>query len=646
MNVFADINTMVSICQALLLIMILHKASGQCSSSDRRAIETLTVEEEPSYLTSPGWKTAYYSNMDCRWTLQSPAGTVVIVDVMESYFEGSPGCSYDYLGIYDGNSISATATRLCNNMRFGRLFVASSNAVLLRLKSDFSVNYAGFSLRYYYASSSADSSCAQFTSLTASSNLQYIMSPGFPAPFDSTQTCEWQISSSSTSINVFVLQTDLLSGEICYSDKLQLYEGPDATGTKLAELCDSSDTFIDTLQYSTNRTTTAFIKFDSLESGRTRKGFLIAYNESTTVLTVPTTTPSSTYSTCGEQVISITDTSIPVYITSPDYPVFYSNNLNCYWQVSGPQGSVLQLKIIDFFLEDSESCFGDSVTINDGLNSGFPQLFLDCGETGTTEVNSTGNSAYISFRSDGSTSSRGFKIQVVVLGGGTPVCVEGSPTELNATFDRQYFQSPNYPNNYDSSSTSKWLIHNSESYDYEIVIETVDSRLESSVNCYADKVQLYKGPCSSYPSLGAFCGQDTPTYTQSSGLYVLVTFTSDSTVTYKGFNISYYLQKAKPSGLSTVEILAIILGVVFGCIALVVISVLLYKFVIVKKLKRIGSLTSIHSRSSSSSSSSSDDDEKPAPKKHKKLRPLTANVGRVSLMSKKPQLPPIKSSKR
>ena len=31
------------------------------------------------------------------------------------------------------------------------------------------------------------------------------------------------------------------------------------------------------------------------------------------------------------------------------------------------------------------------------------------------------------------------------------------------------------------------------SSDYEIVIDVVDSIIENSVNCYADKVQLYQG---------------------------------------------------------------------------------------------------------------------------------------------------------
>ena len=54
---------------------------------------------------------------------------------------------------------------------------------------------------------------------------------------------------------------------------------------------------------------------------------------------------------------------------------------------------------------------------------------------------------------------------------------------------------------------------------------------------------LIPGPCTSYPTLGTFCGQSTPTYIQSNGLYVLINFTTDASVTNKGFNISYYLEE-------------------------------------------------------------------------------------------------------
>ena len=56
-----------------------------------------------------------------------------------------------YLKVYhiSGNSLASSATKLCNNMRTGQLFVSSGDDVILRLKSDFSVNYPGFSLRYF-----------------------------------------------------------------------------------------------------------------------------------------------------------------------------------------------------------------------------------------------------------------------------------------------------------------------------------------------------------------------------------------------------------------------------------------------------------------------------------------------------------------
>ncbi|CAC5361008.1 CUBN [Mytilus coruscus] len=625
--------------------------NSQCSATSRRATETDTVNTEPTYLTSPGWKTAYYSNTDCRWELSATDVThKIIVDVMESYFEGSPGCSYDYLGIYDGDSLTSTATKLCNNLRSGQLFVSSGPNVILRLKSDFSVNYPGFSLRYFIGTNSAGSGCTAMQTLSATSTVQYLSSPNFPDEYDIANDCKWTITSSSgtKSLRIEVIFADMLDGEVCYSDKLFIYEGTDSSGTKLAEICDSSATFIDSEVYYTT-TISAFINFVSLQSGRNRRGFLIAYNETDTVVAVASTTPSTTYSTCGSISLTITNLSTPLYITTPDYPIFYSSNLNCEWQVTGPQGSVLQIKVLDFFLENSEECFGDNVKIYDGPSSEYTRLALSCGEIGS-DVNSTGNIAMLAFRSDGSTSARGFKYQVEAIGSGTPDCVNGNPTDLNATLERQYFNSATYPSNYLSGTTEQWLIYNTLSYDYEIVIETVDSRIEDSVNCEFDKVQLYEGPCTTYPTLATFCGVVTPTYTQSNGLYVLVVFTTDNTAHYRGFNISYYLQEVTTSGLTTKQIVGKIIGIVIGVIVFGVLMFLLFKKVIIPKLAKsgLGSTLSLRSRRSSSSSSSSSSDEESG-KRKRRLKPI-AKASNVMLRpsskySLKPKLPSISQKK-
>lgn len=630
----------------LTLAAVIDNVSTQCSSSNRRATENVVVTQEPVSLESPGWKIAYFSNMDCRWTLTA-TGKKVIVDVMESYFEGSPGCSYDYLGLYDGNSISAEPTRLCNNMRWGQLYVSTGESVVIRLKSDFSVNFPGFLLRYFIGEDLSGGCSVNQAVSAATASLQYLTSPGFPDEYDVNQECSWIISSTNNkAIRIELLLLDMIDGEICYSDHLYIYDGTDDTGTLIADVCDSSAIFVDPVAYNTS-STSAFIKFVTRLHGRSRRGFLLAYNETgAAIISSQTTTTFPTYSTCSSSPVVITASSTPVYITSPDYPIFYAVNQVCQWKITAPQGSIVQIKVVDFFLEDSEACMSDNVIIYDGSTTSYPQLTRDCGEI-SNNVNSTGNTALISFTSDGSHTTRGFKYEITAIDGGTPVCVTGSPIDLNATTTPQYIQSVGYPEIYSSSLTEQWLIFNTLSSDYEIVIDTVDSRIENSVNCFADKVQIYQGPCTSYPSLGSFCGVSAPTYVQSNGMYVLLTFQTDSTTEYKGFNISYYLRTVTTESFFTKKIIGIIVGVVVTVVVLGIIGAVLYKtsfpkkFLKWKKSKMNGSRSSLNSSSSSSSSDS--DNDKRRRQRSKRLRPIKIKPrlpsAQYTLRSK---LPPIK----
>ena len=43
----------------------------------------------------------------------------------------------------------------------------------------------------------------------------------------------------------------------------------------------------------------------------------------------------------------------------------FSNQV-CQWKITASQGSIVQIKVVDFFLEDSESCMSDNVVIYDG----------------------------------------------------------------------------------------------------------------------------------------------------------------------------------------------------------------------------------------------------------------------------------------
>jgi hypothetical protein len=57
-----------------------------------------------------------------------------------------------------------------------------------------------------------------------------------------------------------------------------MFSGSDDTGTLIADVCDSSEIFVDPVAYNTS-STSAFIKFVTRQHGRSRRGFLLAYNE-------------------------------------------------------------------------------------------------------------------------------------------------------------------------------------------------------------------------------------------------------------------------------------------------------------------------------------------------------------------------------
>lgn len=60
----------------------------------------------------------------------------------------------------------------------------------------------------------------------------------------------------------------------------------------------------------------------------------------------------------------------------------------------------------------------DYLSVLIGSTTSYPQLTRDCGEI-SNNVNSTGNTALISFTSDGSHTTRGFKYEITAIDGGT-----------------------------------------------------------------------------------------------------------------------------------------------------------------------------------------------------------------------------------
>ena len=102
------------------------------------------------------------------------------------------------------------------------------------------------------------------------------------------------------------------------------------------------------------------------------------------------------------------------------------------------------------------------------------------------------------------------------------------------------FASPNYPSNYPSSRTCRWIISVPQGHRIQLSFQTfiLETCLISSF-CSCDHVEIRDGSDGNSPSLGRFCGVNKPPPIQSTGRFLWVEFDSDLTRNKEGFNATY-----------------------------------------------------------------------------------------------------------
>ena len=96
-----------------------------------------------------------------------------------------------------------------------------------------SVEEIGFQFRFIYLTD-----CNKRMT-SASGTLQ---SPNYPSPYPNIANCVYQISlPGGTKIKLTIEKIDLETSKDCMNDKLRIYDGMDASATKLGRICNSSD---------------------------------------------------------------------------------------------------------------------------------------------------------------------------------------------------------------------------------------------------------------------------------------------------------------------------------------------------------------------------------------------------------------------
>ncbi|XP_048254456.1 cubilin-like isoform X9 [Haliotis rufescens] len=338
------------------------------------------------YLSSPGYPNYNYNNnMECKWTISAPAGYKIKAEIIALSLEYEATCARDYLLFSDGSSSYDTKLgKYCNGTRD---VVSSSNVMTITFHTDGSVTGRGFSLKYM----ARTSGCGTDEEINEY-ETNYIESPNYPLQYPSNADCSWTISTRLEGyvIHVEVVDFYLEPHSSCSYDYVQLY---DVTGTderSLGRWCGSNGPDTQSTGMSMK------VRFLS-DSSNTLKGFKLAF-----------TAVEPTSSRCGtDEKINEYETK---YIESPNYPLQYPSNANCSWTISTRlEGYVIQVQVVDFYLEPHSSCFYDYVQLYYVTGTYERSLGRWCGLDGP-DPQSAGMSMKVRFHSDSSSTFKGFKL--------------------------------------------------------------------------------------------------------------------------------------------------------------------------------------------------------------------------------------------
>ena len=99
------------------------------------------------------------------------------------------------------------------------------------------------------------------------------------------------------------------------------------------------------------------------------------------------------------------------FITSPNFPRNYPHNTQCVWVLRGTPGKKVTLTFTNMDIEAHSTCIYDYVELRQGDNGNSSLINRYCGTNLPAAVTSFGNSLYVKFLSDSSSSGTGFRAE-------------------------------------------------------------------------------------------------------------------------------------------------------------------------------------------------------------------------------------------
>ncbi|XP_053215446.1 cubilin [Podarcis raffonei] len=456
-----------------------------------------TLTEPNGIISSPGYPAIYPHGVRCAWTILVQPGHLIRLTFSYFYLEFDYNCNRDYLEIYD-NSTMTTLGRYCGRS-VPPSMTSGGNTLMLSFVTNRNIASEGFSVNYVSLNSSTVCS-HEYTEATGE-----LTSPNYPGHYPNRMACIYRIHvGNNKQIALHFTNFSLEEGARCSSDYVELRDGGYETSPLLGKYCGS------TLPPVTiSQSNKLWIKFES-DFLHTSTGFSAYWDGTSTG--------------CGGTLA----TSSGIF-TSPNYPLPYYHNSECYWLLKSSHGSPFELQFDQFHLEPHSSCQYDYVAVYDGNSTNAKMLGKFCDDQIPPTLHSTGDSLYVKLRTDATLGGGGFFARYKQICQGVVI----------ANRSQGILESLNYPNKYPPDSLCTWTIQtttgNTLNYSFS------DFSTEGGENCGRDHLKLYDGPNAQSSLIGTFCGNTDVPAGGTTGSSLHVVFFSDKIGESTGFQMLWHV---------------------------------------------------------------------------------------------------------
>ncbi|EGW02057.1 Cubilin [Cricetulus griseus] len=483
---------------------------------------------------SPNYPNGYKANTECSWAIQVEKHYRVLFNITDfdleatdscimiaahlevnhialsfSHFQlqGGTDCTEDFLEILDGKDYDAPVRGRYCGASLPRPIISFGNALTLRFVSDSFATFQGFHALY----SASTSACGGTFNIADG----FFNSPDYPAEYHPNLECIWNIvSSPGNQLQLSFLSFQLENSPNCNKDFVEIREG-NATGRLVGRYCGNSIPG----NYSSIKGHTLWIRFVSDGSGN-GMGFQGRFNQ-----------------IFGNDNI----VGSRGKIASPLWPESYPHNSNYIWTVNVNASQIIRARILEIDMESTSNCNFDKLKIYDGIDIHSRLIGTYCSNQLLDSISSSRNSMTFQFSSDSTISGKGFLLEwfaVDVSPGVIPAIATGACGGYMTTGDTPVlFFSPGWPGEYDNRDDCIWIIYAPDS---TVELNIISMDIESQPVCDYDRLIIRDGDNNLSPLLAVLCGRDIPGPIRSTGEYMYIRFTSDSSITGAGFNASFH----------------------------------------------------------------------------------------------------------